>query len=88
MSYSPQLSKSATVSVRRLAWAMDLKMTETVKIMAKLLPYQFSRSKVCLACQDKKGCDFCFFFLKNPQQEKDFFSQFSEKEQAALEAVM
>ncbi len=75
--YSPQFSKMAAVSVRRLAWALDKPMTLTVDIIVKLLPSLIDPSKVCLSCKDNTRCQGC-----------TFRSQLSETEQAALLAAL
>jgi hypothetical protein len=61
--YTPQFSEMATVSVRRLAWAMGkkVKMPAAVNLMVSLLPYLISPDSVCLHCQDKTKCQACTF---------------------------
>ena len=67
--YTPQFSDMATVSVRRLAWALNKPMTHTVDIMVKLLPLVVDKSKVCLVCKDKTKCQGCCFLnLAKPQE--------------------
>ncbi len=75
--YSPQFSKMAAVSVRRLAWALDKPMTLTVDFIVKLLPSIIDPSKICLSCKDNTRCQGC-----------TFRSQLSETEQAALLAAL
>ena len=65
--YTPQFTNLATVSVRRLAWALNKSMPKTVDIMVKLMPSIVSSSKVCSACQDKSKCQSCIFH--NPDSE-------------------
>jgi hypothetical protein len=59
--YSPQFSALAAVSVRRLAWALDVPMTTAVDHMIRLLPSVVDPKKVCLACLDKTKCSACGF---------------------------
>jgi hypothetical protein len=60
-SYSPQFSNMATVSVRRLAWAMGKSMPAAVDLMVQLMPFVINPLKICAACQDKSRCQGCCF---------------------------
>jgi hypothetical protein len=68
--YSPQFPNTATVSVRRLAWALKKSMLKTVYLMVSLLPSLVEPSRVCLACQDQTKCHACIFSHKFTQQEQ------------------
>jgi hypothetical protein len=68
--YTPQFSDTATVSVRRLAWALKKSMPKTVDPMVSLMPSLVEPSKVCLACQDQTKCHACIFSRKFTQQEQ------------------
>ena len=70
-SYTPQFSNLATVSVRRLAWAINKPMTSTVDIIIRFLPTVVDPSKVCLACQDKSKCSCCIFGSLGNQQDTE-----------------
>ena len=59
--YTPQFSALASVSVRRLSWAMKKSMPAAVEIMVKLLPHMVRPEKICAACQDKTKCSACVF---------------------------
>jgi hypothetical protein len=59
--YTPQFSPLATVSVRRLAWALGLTMPKAVDQMVRLLPSLFSPGAVCAACKDNTKCQACAF---------------------------
>jgi|GEM_PF-1216021 len=85
--YTPQFTALASISVRRLAWAMGVSMPAAVNIMVRLLPSIVSPSKVCQLCKDKTKCQSCTFYNQPPQQEQEAMSQFTQKEQAAIEAV-
>ena len=86
--YSPQFSEMASVSVRRLSWAMGLSMPAAINIMVRLMPSIVNPSKVCDLCKDKTKCQSCSFLNQpTPQHEQDALSQFTEKEQAAIQAV-
>jgi recombinational DNA repair protein RecR len=58
--YTPQFSEVASISVRRLAWATNKKMTKTIDLIVKLLPTIVNPSKVCSSCQAKE-CQACIF---------------------------
>jgi len=77
--YTPQFSPLAAISVRRLAWSLDLSMPATVDIMVKLMPHVVSSAKVCLACKDKTKCASCTFGSLSTE---------SPQLSAALEAVI
>ena len=85
--YTPQFSPLASISVRRLSWAMGISMPSAVNIMVRLIPSIVSPSKVCQLCKDKTKCQSCVFSFQPPQQSPEVLSQFTEKEQAAIEAV-
>ena len=67
--YSPQFSELAAVSVRRLAWAMDMPMTSTIDLMVRLIPSVVDAGKVCLACKDRSKCQNCGF--RNPSTPQE-----------------
>jgi hypothetical protein len=64
--YSPQFSPQATVSVRRLAWALGLTMPKAVDHLVGLLPSLFSPGVVCAACKDNSKCNACAFNQQAP----------------------
>ena len=59
--YTPQFSNRATVTVRRLAWALQVSMPKAVDRVVNALPSVFSPGVVCLACKDKTKCKLCAF---------------------------
>ena len=75
--YTPQFSPLASVSVRRLAWAINKPMTETMDVIIKLIPSIVDPSKVCLSCKDSTKCQGC-----------SFRSQLTAQEQGALLATL
>jgi hypothetical protein len=85
--YSPQFSYQATVSVRRLSWAMGVSMPAAVNIMVRLMPLIVNPSKVCPACKDNTKCKSCIFNAPSAQQETGALSQLTPQEQEALETV-
>ena len=85
--YTPQFSSLASISIRRLAWAMDVNMPMAIDILVRLLPSIVDQKKVCKLCRDKSKCDYCTFSAQPLQQEQDALSQFTEREQDAIAAV-
>jgi hypothetical protein len=59
--YSPQFSEKAVVSIRRLAWALNLSMPKTIDILVNEISLIFSSSMVCPECKDKSKCHTCGF---------------------------
>ena len=59
--YSPQFSETASVSVRRLAWALKGNMVQAVEALVTYLPQLLDNLKICLACKDKTACGVCVF---------------------------
>jgi recombinational DNA repair protein RecR len=59
--YTPQFSTKATVTVRRLAWALKVSMPKAVDRVVNALPSIFSPGTVCLACKDQTKCKLCAF---------------------------
>ena len=67
--YTPQFSALATISVRRLAWALGKPMPAAVDHMVSLLPSLLDSSKVCLSCQDRSRCSSCVFVSHSANPE-------------------
>jgi hypothetical protein len=59
--YTPQFSKMAAVSVRRIAWAQNTNMIAMVDRIVSKLPAIFDPAEVCSACRDKTQCGPCVF---------------------------
>jgi hypothetical protein len=68
--YTPQFSDTATIAVRRLAWAFRKSMPKTVDLMVGLMPSVVDTSKVCMSCKDNTKCRLCIFSRKLTQQEQ------------------
>jgi len=86
-SYTPQFSNQATISVRRLAWAMGISMPAAINIVVQLLPSIVDPAKICKACRDSSKCQSCTFHNQQSKQEQDILSKFTSKEQNAISAV-
>jgi hypothetical protein len=59
--YSPQFSELAAVTVRRLAWALQVSMPKAVDSAVSALPSLFPPSLVCPLCKDATKCSLCAF---------------------------
>jgi hypothetical protein len=59
--YTPQFSPLATVTVRRLAWALHVSMPKAVDRVVNALPAVFSPLEVCPLCKDTTKCGLCAF---------------------------
>ena len=68
--YSPQFSAMASVSVRRLAWALNVFIPAAVDLMVRLMPSIMDPSKVCLACKNSTKCRGCTFKTQLTPQEQ------------------
>ena len=68
--YSPQFSDSASITIRRFAWALGIPMTAAVDRIIKLLPTMYDPGSVCLRCKDQTKCNLCGFKNIPDQTEK------------------
>jgi recombinational DNA repair protein RecR len=67
--YSPQFSAMASISVRRLAWALGLSMPKTIDYIIKGVSSALVSSAVCGECKDKTKCQLCCI-CQQPAEEK------------------
>jgi len=56
----PELSGITEVTVRRLAWIMNVSMGKALEIIVRSVPMLLSSEKICTICKDKK-CLVCAF---------------------------
>ena len=61
MAYTPELSYESSCTLRRIAWALGLPMTEAIDRVFDHIPEIVDRKKVCQGCRDKTKCDDCAF---------------------------
>ncbi len=61
MAYTPELSYESSCTLRRLAWAMGIPMTEAMEEVFSYLPGIVDKKKVCEGCRDKTKCQECAF---------------------------
>lgn len=67
--YTPQFSDKATITIRRLAWALGLSMPKAVDKIINQLPSIFPSSVVCPQCKDSTKCEFCVFYQQQNTAE-------------------
>ena len=61
MAYTPELSQSASATLRRIAWSLGEPMTKTMSTIIIKLPHLMDREKVCECCRDQSACNICGF---------------------------
>ena len=61
MAYTPELSMEASCTLRRIAWALNLPMTQAIERVFETLPKILDKKKVCEGCRDKTKCNECVF---------------------------
>ena len=61
MAYTPELSLDYSRTLRRLAWALGMPMTEAMKAVFDYAADVVDRARVCAACKDKTRCQNCVF---------------------------
>ncbi|MDR0639947.1 MAG: hypothetical protein LBG27_13795 [Spirochaetaceae bacterium] len=59
--YTPQFSDKAAITVRRLAWALEVSMPKAVNQIINTLPFIYTQGVICLACKDRTKCAMCAF---------------------------
>jgi len=68
MAYTPELSPEAAWTLRRIAWAMGVPMTEAMELVFEQLPRLLDKKKVCAGCKDKTKCHECAFNRLNSKE--------------------
>ena len=61
MAYTPELTESASATLRRIAWALDQPMTRTLDAIFMKMPNLMDGKKVCESCRDPSACNICGF---------------------------
>ena len=61
MAYTPELSFRSSCTLRRIAWALGVPMTQAIERVFEYMPKFLDRDKVCVACRDKSKCCECLF---------------------------
>ena len=61
MAYTPELSQQESATLRRIAWALDVPMTEAMTRVFEEIVSKVDRRKVCASCKDRTACAVCAF---------------------------
>ena len=61
MAYTPELSQKSSSTLRRIAWALGVPMTEAIDMVFDHVPLIVDKKKVCEGCRDKTKCEECAF---------------------------
>ena len=65
MAYTPELSLKSAQTLRRIAWALDKPMTETIDFVMETITMFIDPQKVCTKCKDDSICPDCIFNIQN-----------------------
>jgi hypothetical protein len=65
MAYTPELSLCSSRTLRRIAWALGIPMTQAIEEVFQYIPRILDPNKVCSACKDKSKCSECSFSRKS-----------------------
>lgn len=65
MAYSPQLSIQSSCTLRRIAWALKVPMTQALEEVIYYIIPMIDHSFVCKNCLDKSKCQYCGFYSKS-----------------------
>ena len=61
MAYTPELSRTHSGALRRIAWAMKIPMTKTMFKLIEIAGNALGNDKTCSACRDESFCSDCLF---------------------------
>lgn len=61
MAYTPELSQKYSGTLRRIAWAFKIPMTEAIEALFDFVSKFVDGKKVCEACRDRSFCEQCPF---------------------------
>ena len=61
LAYTPKLSYQSSCTLRRIAWALNIPMTQAIERVFEHMPVILDKEKVCQGCRDKTRCDDCAF---------------------------
>ena len=61
MAYTPELSDKSSCTLRRIAWALGIPMTEAIERVFEHMPAILDKAKVCQGCRDRSRCRECSF---------------------------
>ena len=61
MAYTPELSQKHSCTLRRIAWALGMPMTQAIEEVFDYVGKVIDKARVCQACRDKTRCGDCVF---------------------------
>jgi recombinational DNA repair protein RecR len=61
VAYTPELSHKSSCTLRRIAWALNVPMTQAIERVFEHLPRILDSDRVCEACRDRTKCPQCAF---------------------------
>jgi len=61
MAYTPTLSDESSCTLRRIAWALGIPMTQAIERVFDHVVETLDPLKVCKGCRDKTRCNDCGF---------------------------
>ena len=61
MTYTPELSRKDSATLRRIAWGLNRPMTKTIEIIIEEYSKSIEQEQICKSCRDKTKCDHCVF---------------------------
>ena len=64
MAYTPEMSLESSRTLRRIAWALGIPMTQAIERVFEYMPRIIDPKKVRSACKDKSKCLECSFSQK------------------------
>jgi recombinational DNA repair protein RecR len=70
MAYTPELSLKSSCTLRRIAWALGIPMTQAIERVFEHLARVLDSTKVCDACRDPTKCPQCAFCKSNQSTER------------------
>ena len=61
MVYTPELSQQYSATLRRIAWALNIPMTQAIEKIFDHVVSVVEQKRVCDKCRDKTKCAVCLF---------------------------
>ena len=61
MAYTPELSQKHSCTLRRIAWALGMPMTEAIEEVFNYVGKVIDKARICKPCRDKTKCSDCVF---------------------------
>ena len=68
MAYTPELSQRSSATLRRIAWALGIPMTQAIERVMEGSVHTVDRNKICVSCKDTTKCEGCAFYSLTTMQ--------------------